>query len=224
MKKIDTIHPRFWMLDNASMIVHHNTRTLREKHEPGDAGSLLGDYLEFGVSKGVTFGHAYARAAPLMPWMRFWAFDSFQGLPEPVGSDVGGEFWEGQFACDEASFLKNVTEAGVDMKRVVCVPGWFNETLTPDLKRENSLTVASMVYIDADLYNSTVPVLEFIADLVETGTVLMFDDWFCFRADRGRGVQRACAEWLHRHPSISLLDWHLFGPYGKSFFVNRHDG
>jgi hypothetical protein len=65
--------------------------------------------------------------------------------------------------------------------------------------------------------------LEFISDLVETGSVLIFDEWLTFRGDPTLGEQRACAEWLARHPEITLQDWHFFGAYGKSFIVVRRE-
>jgi O-methyltransferase len=218
---INTKQPRYEMLDNAIKIIQHNTRVSRRKCRVGEEGSLLGDYLEFGCFEGNTFLHAYKRAAPLMPWMRFWAIDSFQGLPEPSGQDKDGEFWQGQFSCDQDTFLKNLRDASVDFNRIICVPGWFHETLTPELKRQKNLKIASIVYVDCDLYNSAVPVLNYITDLVETGSVIIFDDWFCFKGNPERGVQRACSEWLSENPGISLNDWHLFGAYGKSFIVYR---
>lgn len=211
----------FAMLDLAVKFVHHNTGTAREQDAPGAPGSLLGDYLEFGCAAGASFIHAYRQAAPRMPWMRFWAFDSFQGLPRPEGIDREGEARAGLFACDQPTFLRNLRAAGVDLNRVVCVPGWYRETLTPDLKGRHQLRVASIVYIDCDLYQSAAEALAFVTDLVETGTVLIFDEWFTGRGDPERGEQRACAEWLAAHPEIGLQDWHLFGAYGKSFIVTR---
>src|SRR5262249_40639718 len=153
---------------------------------------------------------AYHRSHQRMPWMRYWAFDSFEGLPAISGIDAGGEFTTGQFACDEPTFRQNLIGAGVGMNRVENVPGGFNRTLTPELKASRGLKVASIVYIDADLYDSTVPVLDFLTDLLATGSVIMFDDWFCFRGDPSRGVQRAWNEWRARNPQFSVHDYHLF--------------
>jgi len=211
----------FWMLDMAIKFVNHNTATARERQHPGAAGSLLGDYLEFGSSAGSSFIHAYQQAAPRMPWMRFWACDSFQGLPRPEGIDLDGEAREGMFACDEQTFISNLRAADVDLNRVVCVPGWYRDTLTDDLKRSKQLRIASIVYIDCDLYQSAVQALDFVSDLVETGTVRIFDEWFTSKGDPERGEPRACAEWLQRNPAIALQDWHFFGAYGKSFIVTR---
>ena len=211
----------FWMLDMAVKFVNHNTSSARERQAIGAPGSLLGDYLEFGCAAGASFVHTYQQAAPRMPWMRFLAFDSFQGLPRPEGIDADGEAREGLFACDEKTFVGNLREANVDLGRVICVPGWYRDTLTADVKRTHQLRLASIVYIDCDLYQSAVEALTFVSDLVETGTVLIFDEWFTAKGDPDRGEPRACAEWLASNPDIALQDWHLFGAYGKSFIVTR---
>jgi hypothetical protein len=211
----------YWMLDMAIKLVDHNTTTARTRFPPGTPGSLLGDYLEFGCACGASFIHAYRRAAHRMPWMRFWALDSFAGLPRPADIDQDGEAREGLFACSQQTFFQNLDAAKVDRSRIVCVPGWYRDTLTSALKENMGLKVASIVYIDCDLYQSAAEALEFITDLVETGSVLIFDEWWTFKGDPNHGEQRACAEWLARNPEIALQDWHFFGAYGKSFIVTR---
>ena len=52
------------------------------------------NYAEFGVSA----GDSLVVAVTEFPQARFWAFDSFQGLPK--GSDAEhGDWYEGQFIC-----------------------------------------------------------------------------------------------------------------------------
>ena len=88
---------------------------------------ISGDYLEFGVYLGKTFSYAYRIMAPLFPEMRFIAFDSFEGLPEPKGIDVQGVytsgFYAGQFACDIHQFESNLVSSGVDLTRVQMIKG-----------------------------------------------------------------------------------------------------
>lgn len=217
---IDMVLPRKEMLNYAVALIDHQTRLTRLQQKPGERGSLLGDYLEFGCYGGDSFIYAYKCAGRLMPWMKFYAFDSFQGLPEPKGADKKGPFWQGQFTCSQEDFMNNLKNAGIDLSCIECIPGWFNETLSPELKKRLNLSIASIVYIDCDLYESCLPVLKFITDIVETGSIIIFDDWFSFRADPMLGIQRACREWLSENPGITLQDWHPFGAYGKSFVVN----
>lgn len=185
---------------------------------------IAGDYLEFGVYRGGTFVNAWHQATVRdLHDMRFYAFDSFRGLPDPAlsGVDAGGEFVQGEFSSDRSSFERNLVRAGVDMSRVQIVEGFYDETLTETRRDELSLKSAALVWIDCDLYSSTARVLDFITPLVADGTVLVFDDWHCFRSRPDRGEQRACGEWLERNRDIRLVQYRDFHWAGRSFIVNR---
>lgn len=183
---------------------------------------LEGDYLEFGVARGVTFSYVANLMQPLFPKMRFVALDSFEGLPEPKGLDrVDGYtsgFHAGEFACSEADFRSNVQAADIDMQRVKTLKGWFDATLAPGAAGDEFGKVAA-AWIDCDLYESTVPVLDYLTNRLSVGAVLAFDDWRCFRNMPDRGEQRACAEWLARNPQIRLRPFLDFGFHGMSFTV-----
>lgn len=182
-----------------------------------------GDYLEFGVFWGDSFINAWHSARVTgRSDIAFYAFDSFQGLPDPTGSapDDGGDFEAGAFSCDRAGFERNLRRAGVDLSRVTVVEGFYESSLEKNKPGDIGLDAASVVWIDCDLYSSTVCVLDYITDLVRDGTVLIFDDWYCFRGRPDRGEQRACAEWLQRNPGISLVPYRDFHWSGTSFLVN----
>jgi O-methyltransferase len=178
-----------------------------------------GDYLEFGVYRGDSFAVAYHalqrqrrshasrgdNSPEYQRWKqtrpRFFAFDSFEGLPE-------------------GSATRHVDYAPVDLKDVVVVPGFYDRTLNAQMKEQHGLRRAAMVMIDCDLYESTVPVLEFLTDLVGQGTILIFHDWFRFRGSPKHGEQRACREWLDRNPHLELIEYWREGPQAVSFLVN----
>ena len=184
---------------------------------------LPGDYLEFGVWKGGTFTSAFyfAKRYPL-PDMRFYAFDSFEGLPEITGVDAEGfkHFEQGQFTCSEKQFRENIIKNGVDIKRVDTVPGWFDTVLNAETKKRLPIERAAVVWIDCDIYESTVPVLEFITSYLQDGTIIIFDDWFCYKGNPHRGEQRAFREWLERHPTIHASEFYKFGWGGNSFIIH----
>jgi O-methyltransferase len=187
------------------------------------ASRLYGDYLEFGVFEGKTFITAFRFAQKRgLKSMKFYAFDSFQGLPQIEGIDSEfKQFSKGRFACALEQFQTNISKAGLDLNKVRAIAGWYEEVLNDQTKRDLPLTSAAIVYVDCDLYESTVPVLDFVAEYLTNGTVLIFDDWFCFRADPNRGEQRATREWLMRHPEIELVEYHKFGWHGNSFIVQK---
>lgn len=187
-----------------------------------------GDYLEFGVWKGRSFTQAYhiwdyvrKNGKSLAP-MQFYAFDSFEGLPEIKGIDLStDEFKAGEYACSEEEFKARIKSAGVDLGRVATVKGWYDQVLNDDTKKKLSLKTAAVVLIDVDLYESAVSVLDFLTDYVVDGTVLMFDDWFCFRGSAERGEQKAFREWLLKNPNITASEYHRYNWKSNSFILHK---
>ena len=196
-----------------------------------------GDYLEFGTYRGSSFIAAYHAidknrrnvvsanppTAELAAWKanppRLFAFDSFAGLPGGE-AERQADYVEGAYACSEDEFRRNVSEGGVDMARVVTVPGLYDTSLTAEVKARHGLKRAAMVMIDCDLYESTVPVLDFITDLVGQGSIIIFHDWFRFKGSPNQGEQRACREWLQRNPQFELIEYWREGPQAMAFLVN----
>lgn len=186
---------------------------------------LSGDYFEFGVFQGTTFSYAMKIMSKLFPAMKFIALDSFEGLPPPRGADAldgfTSGFRAGEFACDQTQFLEHLAGTGADIDRVRVVPGWFDASLHADNPLLAGLDKVAVAWIDCDLYESTVPVLEFLTTRLEIGSVLLFDDWRCFRNLPSHGEQRACAEWLLRNPALSLRPFIDFGFHGTAFTIER---
>lgn len=184
---------------------------------------IPGDYCEFGVWQGTTFSHAFRTMAPHFPDMRFVAFDSFEGLPRPKGIDAAGgyssHFYERQFACSHQDFLRNLRRSGVDLARVRTVEGWFSDTLQRSTAEQHGVDEISVAWIDCDLYESTVPVLEYLTGRLRVGSVVAFDDWRCFRNLPEYGQQRAVREWLEKNPQLSLRELLSFGWNGNVFTV-----
>lgn len=182
-----------------------------------------GDYLEFGVYKGSTFVEVFkmAQSKGLEP-MRFFAFDSFQGLPQIEGVDKSfNQFSPGEFSVGHDTFKSVLNQNKVDLDKVTIVPGWFKDTLNAETKIKLALKYAAVVWIDCDLYESTVPVLEFITDLVGDGTVLIFDDWYFYKGRPDMGERKAFAEWLERNRNFSITEFHKYFWHGNSFILHK---
>lgn len=188
---------------------------------------LEGDYLEFGVLRGDTFRNAIRAARQgyratkegRFPG-RFIAFDSFAGLPRVASMGDGiNPYAKGEFSASRADFERNLGRL-LDTFPIEIVPGWFDETLKAETAERLGLHKAAFVHVDCDLYESTVPVLEFVTPFLQTGTILYFDDWFSYRGSMEHGESRAAREWLERHPRIRLVDYRQVGITGKMFIVN----
>jgi len=198
---------------------------------------IPGDYFEFGVYRGESFAVAYRTIEHLRAkhiarghtspeyeeWKnrppRYVAFDGFGGLP-PGQVKRHVDYHEGSYSCSEAEFRANVAAAGVDLSRVVVVPGFYDESLNAGSREQHKLDKVAVAMIDCDLYESTVPVLDFLTDMVQQGTILIFHDWFRFKGDPNEGEQRACNEWLAKNPQLELIEYWREAPQAVSFLVN----
>lgn len=186
------------------------------------ASDVKGDYLEFGVFQGKSFIPAYHIGSRLSKDMKFYAFDSFEGLPDLKGIDKKGHsFYKGKFACSLKRFKSNLRNNGVDLKKVTTVKGWYDKVLNNATKKKLPIKRASVIWVDCDLYESTVPVLKFITDYVVDGTVIVFDDWYAYKSNPNKGEQRAFKEWLKKNPKITATEYQQYGVWGLSFVLHK---
>lgn len=184
---------------------------------------LAGAYLEFGVGRGrsaVSALRAYRRAGVCD---QFHLFDSFQGLPEP--REIDGK--SAQFQAGDYAFTREMVEGFLRDHEVwdsACTSlheGYFEETVkkwVPQaLASELSVVV---VHVDVDFASSCLTVLSQIAELLQTGSVILFDDWNCYGASPRAGERLAVAKWLERNPHIKLSPWFPYGWHGQVFFCD----
>lgn len=162
---------------------------------------IEGYYFEFGSHEARTMRLAWRHFQYLFNW-QFVAFDSFEGLPEIAEIDKQAIWGKGRLETAEADFIRIVTGAGMPRARLTTVKGFYDTSLTLALQQRLLPKKAAVVYIDCDLYMSTIPVLQFIVPFLQTGTVIVFDDWNCFHGDPERGERRAWREFLAAHPEL----------------------
>ena len=162
---------------------------------------MEGYYFEFGSHEANTMRMAWDTLRHLFDYT-YVAFDSFEGLPEiqPIDAQM---IWEpGKLKTEEDEFRRICERHGMPPDRLVTVKGFYDDSLGEDTRRRFEGTKAAVVYIDCDLYASTVPVLDFVRDFLQRGTVIVFDDWNCFHGDPDKGERRAWAEFLEANPTL----------------------
>lgn len=64
----------------------------------------------------------------------------------------------------------------------------------------------AFVHIDCDYYSSTKEVLNYIEPYLQEGTVILFDDYYCFKGNEQYGEQRAFNEFKKANPKLSFID------------------
>ena len=113
--------------------------------------------LEFGVYSGATL----TQIAEDRGGVEVYGFDSFAGLPEHWRAG----FSRGTFVLDTVP----------EVAGAALVIGWFAETL-PGFLTEHPGPV-DLLHVDADLYSSTVTVLEHVGPRLRAGSVVVFDEY-----------------------------------------------
>lgn len=175
-------------------------------------------FFEFGCHSGRTFSAAMVSSQYLGLELDCYAFDSFEGLPQTDKAE-DGYFQSGTFCTGLDKFKMIVMEkTGRALSDDHLVKGFYEQTLNSELRSRLPRQVG-FVHIDVDLYSSTVTVLEFIKEHLVTGTVLLFDDWYCFPPGRDMGEKKALGEFCLKYPHIKFEPWKNYSTFGKSFFV-----
>lgn len=158
---------------------------------------IRGDYLEFGCHRARTFRMALTEARKHnLDEMLFWAFDSFEGLPA-LEHESAVEHWQaGALKTDAREFGDMITRHGIYVDRCHAIKGFYADTLP---NRRHDGAKAALITVDCDLYESAIPVFDFIDGLLQEGTVVYLDDLFAgFKGNPAKGVARAWLEYQRR--------------------------
>lgn len=176
---------------------------------------IKGYYFEFGCHEANTMRMAYDCFHHLFDWT-YLAFDSFEGFPEIAEIDKQ-EIWEkGKCRTTEKEFIQIMTRHGMSRDKLIMVKGFYDKSLNEQLKQRLLPKKATVIYIDCDLYTSTVPVLNFIKDFLQIGTIIVFDDWNCFYGNQNKGERRAFKEFLENNPEL-IFEEFVQTNEGKAF-------
>lgn len=127
-----------------------------------------GCVTEFGVWKGASINFF----AKELPNIRIYGFDSFEGLEED---------WYG-FSIKKGTFNTNGVVPKVE-KNVKLFSGWFEDTL-PDFMKELKSERILLCHMDADTYKPTKYVLSTIANNLQKGPIIIFDEYFGYSSWR----------------------------------------
>jgi len=188
-----------------------------------ERGSDVGDYYEFGLFRGFTFLAAFREAQRLgLTTMRFYGFDSFQGLPALGNEDpADARFYRGQFAASRENVKRDLTERGMDWSKAELIEGYYEESLTEELKASLSRKNAGVVLLDCDLFSSTRAALCWLDDLLRPGSILLFDDWGSYDDREDVGQPRAFADFLSSRPDWRAEEFGSFSKHGQGFVLRK---
>jgi hypothetical protein len=113
---------------------------------------------EFGVHRGRTINYLSRLTDKTVH-----GFDSFEGLPETWRPN----FEKGRFRMERPPRVRG---------NVRLHKGWFENSLPVFLKANPQR--AAFLHIDCDLYSSTKTIFRLCRDRIQTGTIIVFDEFF----------------------------------------------
>ncbi len=151
---------------------------------------VAGDVLEAGVWRGgMTIFMRGVLQALNEESKNVWVVDSFEGLPEPEkGFDSFG--WaKGNMSVSLEDVKSNFRRFGLLDGSVKFLKGYFQDSLP-----KSSIESLSILRVDADLYESTAVVLNYLYPKLSVGGYAIFDD-YANLVD----CQRAIDEYREKH-------------------------
>lgn len=137
--------------------------------------------LEFGVFKGGSIN--YIASQTKRP---IYGFDTFTGLPED---------WHGTH--NQKSSFSTKANLPHTRKNVTLVIGQFEDTLATWLETKPGQKVA-FLHIDSDLYSSCNHILNTLGDRIQSGTIIIFDEYFNYPFWRTTGEYKAFDEYVKK--------------------------
>tara|TARA_B100001093_G_scaffold509141_1_gene572617 strand:+ start:262 stop:987 length:726 start_codon:yes stop_codon:yes gene_type:complete len=197
-------------------------------------GDIDGDYLEFGANKGRSFILAYLSYQNISkkynlelsknhPGMRFIAFDAWEkGLPGEKGDNFNPPHWiKGSMNISKNNFIENLSKAGVNLNDVITVEGFYENTLNNNLAKELDIRKAAVIHFDCDLYISTIQALDFCKNLMDIGTIIIFDDYFRYKGSENHGQYKAFKEFQIKNPQFNFRYWTNLQGNSTGFFLSN---
>lgn len=158
----------------------------------------LGNYYEFGTFKGnslINVGNLKRLLSIIYPELRnfeLFSFDSFEGLPQN-DLDHNDPVWrKGAFCGSLEEVKRNVSSYRIKAKYI---KGFYSESLTEELALQMRKNPPSIIFIDVDLYSSTIEVLKWLDKVSLPLAIYIFDDIWATGNHPDLGEQKAIIEY-----------------------------
>lgn len=193
------------------------------------------NYYEFGTGEGNSireFLQALKKASKGLSLdiykFNIFLFDSFEGLPEYSAPKDKNPAWsKGKFRGTIDKIKGIINEYLPDaMSNVKFIRGYYEHSLTYELRNTLIDNPPSIVNIDVDYYSSAKTVLEWIYPICQDGTIFYFDDIFEYLGNLSKGEYKAIEEFNRNHmkEGFQLYPFYNFGipSYtGKIYTLNK---
>jgi O-methyltransferase len=191
------------------------------------SGIDKGYYMEFGIMNGECAISAYRQLRGIVT--DIYGFDTFSGHPSQTAEDKQAAehapyFFEGNYSSvgKEVVYKYMLGATMMEESNLHLIEGRFSDSLPKfDKTQLDEKGFPVCVFVDCDLYSSARDVFSFITDIVQTGTWLLVDDYWCYRGNPKAGVRRALDEWVRDNGRVGLSFYDNFNAYSRAYIVHE---
>ncbi len=181
---------------------------------------IEGDYLEFGVYTGSSFSHAircYKKSKKYQTnnthSTNFFGFDSFDGFGELDDMDKHPFFVRSNFITDYDVVSKRVSK--IDSRiNTKLIKGFYCDSLKSG-PEALGINKARIIFVDCDTYTAAKDVFHFCKNIIQPGTIIVLDDYMCYRASNEKGVSKAFFDFIRETGTKTRI----FSTYGVGAHV-----
>ena len=100
------------------------------------------------------------------------------------------------------------------------IKGFFHSTLSKK-PEDYKIQKARVVLVDCDLKEPTILALNFIKNILQKGTIILFDDYIFYKGDKKKGEYAAFEEFKKNNPNIKFRQAFEYGYGSKAFIVSE---
>jgi len=179
----------------------------------------IGDYLEFGVSRGDAMACMYrVLRKQRLSSVRLFGFDSFKEFPSFDATNDAITWQSGQHATTIEQTTQFLNRARINWRRVLLINGRFDDTLNPQTTDKYNIRKASIIMIACNMYPAAKAALNYSLPLIIDYTIIFFNDW---REDTTLGECQALSEFLRENKHLTCDFLGDYKPTGKIFLVTN---
>ena len=137
--------------------------------------NIEGDYIEFGIFKGKSLYHVWRCINKLnLKNMNLYGLDSFEGFPVENHELYTKENFKTSY--------DNVNKFFSNKNKVNVVKGFFQNSIKTSKMQE--ISNVSFAFIDCDIYESSIPIFQYLEEKVSLGGFIMIDDFTSIDANQ----------------------------------------
>jgi hypothetical protein len=145
----------------------------------------------------------------------FHGLDTFSGMPDNQEGNI--TFSKDSFKSNYNDVNKFLVDNKMPSSMLKLYKGLFKENAT--LLQSNVKKIC-ILNIDCDIYASAKDALEIAEPLLQTGSVLLFDDYNAFCADNRKGERRALHEFKN-YTKRTVEPWFSYMYSGQAFLCTN---